>query len=43
MEMPGLHYDLNALFPKEMDFLEEEELCLKDNSYLLNLNFYFDF
>lgn len=37
MEMPGLHYDLNALFPKEMDFLEEEELCLKDYEYLKRL------
>jgi len=37
MNMPGLHYDLNALFPKEMDFLEEEELCLKDYEYLKRL------
>lgn len=37
MNMPGLHYDLNALFPKEMDFSEEEEICLKDYEYLKRL------
>ena len=37
MNMPGVHYDLNALFPKEIDFLEEEELCLKDYEYLKRL------
>jgi hypothetical protein len=37
MNMQGLHYDLNALFPKEMDFLEEEEICLKDYEYLKRL------
>lgn len=37
MNMPGLHYDLNTLFPKEIDFLEEEELCLKDYEYLKRL------
>lgn len=37
MNMQGLHYDLNALFPKEIDFLEEEEICLKDYEYLKRL------
>jgi len=37
MNIQGLHYDLNALFPKEMDFLEEEEICLKDYEYLKRL------
>ncbi|MGN0152895.1 MAG: hypothetical protein ACI4A3_00475 [Lachnospiraceae bacterium] len=37
MEMQGIHYNLDALFPKEPDFLEEEELCLKDYEYLKRL------
>lgn len=37
MDMQGLHYDLNALFPKEIDFLADEELCLKDYEYLKRL------
>ena len=37
MNMQGLHYDLNSLFPKEVDFLEEEEVCLKDYEYLKRL------
>ncbi|MCM1157944.1 MAG: hypothetical protein NC300_10780 [Bacteroidales bacterium] len=37
MEMRGLHYDLDSLFPNEPDFLEEEELCLKDYEYLKRL------
>lgn len=35
--MQGIHYDLDSLFPKEPDFLEEEELCLKDYEYLKRL------
>lgn len=34
MDEKGIHYDLDALFPSEPDFLEEEELCLKDYEYL---------
>lgn len=34
MDMQGIHYDLNSLFPSEPDFLEEEELCMKDYEYL---------
>lgn len=37
MNMQGLYYDLNSLFPKEMAFLEEEEICLKDYEYLKRL------
>ena len=37
MDMQGLHYDLNSLFPKEMDFAEDEEICLKDYEYLKRL------
>lgn len=37
MNMQGLHYDLNTLFPQEIDFSEEEELCLKDYEYLKRL------
>lgn len=37
MDMRGIHYDLDALFPSEPDFLEEEELCLKDYEYLRRL------
>ena len=37
MNIQGLHYDLNTLFPKEVDFLEEEEMCLKDYEYLKRL------
>ena len=34
MNMPGLNYDLNSLFPKEPDFYEDEELCLQDYEYM---------
>lgn len=34
MDEKGIHYDLDSLFPSEPDFLEEEELCLKDYEYL---------
>ncbi len=37
MNIQGLHYELNTLFPKEVDFLEEEALCLKDYEYLKRL------
>lgn len=37
MDMRGIHYDLDALFPSEPDFLEEEEFCLKDYEYLRRL------
>lgn len=37
MDLQGIHYDLNSLFPKEMDFLEEEEYCMKDYEYLKRL------
>ena len=37
MNMQGLHYDLNTLFPQEIDFSEEEELCLKDYEYFKSL------
>ena len=37
MEMQGFHYDLDALFPKEPDFFEDEELCQKDYEYLKRL------
>ena len=30
MNMQGLHYDLDSLFPESPDFLQEEEFCLKD-------------
>lgn len=37
MDVRGIHYDLDALFPAEPDFLEDEELCLKDYEYLKRL------
>ena len=37
MDMRGIHYDLDAMFPDEPDFLEEEEICLKDYEYLKRL------
>ena len=37
MNMPGLNYDLNSLFPKEPDFYEEEELCMQDYEYMKRL------
>lgn len=37
MKMQGIHYDLDSFFPSEPDFLEEEELCLKDYEYLKRL------
>ena len=37
MDMRGIHYDLDSMFPSEPDFLEEEELCLKDYEYLKRL------
>ncbi len=30
MNMQGLHYDLDSMFPENPDFLQEEEVCLKD-------------
>lgn len=30
MNMPGLHYDLDSLFPESPDFLQEEEVYEKD-------------
>ncbi len=33
MNMQGMHYDLNTLFPDKNDF-QEEELCLKDYEYM---------
>lgn len=36
MNVPGLRYDLDALFPKEADCMEEE-ICLKDYEYLKRL------
>lgn len=37
MNMQGLHYDLNSLFPQEVDFFAEEEICLKDYEYMKRL------
>ncbi len=37
MNMPGLNYDLDALFPKEPDFYEEEEQCMRDYDYMKRL------
>lgn len=37
MDMRGIHYDFDAMFPSEPDFLEEEEICLKDYEYLKHL------
>lgn len=37
MDVRGIHYDLDSMFPSEPDFLEEEELCLKDYEYLKRL------
>ncbi|MBR1865147.1 MAG: hypothetical protein IJ801_01425 [Lachnospiraceae bacterium] len=37
MEKQGIHYNLDAMFPSEPDFYEEEELCLKDYEYLKRL------
>lgn len=37
MNMPGLNYDLNSLFPKEPDFYAEEELCMQDYEYMKRL------
>lgn len=37
MNMPGLNYDLDSLFPKEPDFYEEEELCMRDYEYMKRL------
>lgn len=37
MYMQGLHYDLDSLFPERPDFLEEENVCLKDYEYLIHL------
>ena len=30
MNMLGLHYDLDSLFPESPDFLQEQEICEKD-------------
>ena len=35
--MQGIHYNLDSLFPEEPDFLEEEELCLRDYEYMKRL------
>ena len=37
MAVHGIHYDLDALFPKEPDFYQDEELCMKDYEYLKRL------
>lgn len=37
MNIPGLNYDLDSLFPKEPDFYEEEELCMRDYEYMKHL------
>lgn len=37
MNMPGLKYDLDAMFPKEPDFYKEEELCMRDYEYMKRL------
>lgn len=37
MNMPGLNYDLDSLFPKEPVFYEEEELCMRDYEYMKQL------
>lgn len=34
MNMQGIHYNFDSLFPSEPDFYEEEELCLKDYEYM---------
>ena len=37
MDMQGFHYNLDALFPSEPDFLENEELCQRDCEYMKRL------
>lgn len=37
MIMQGLHYDLDSLFPENPDFLQEEEICLRDYENLKRL------
>lgn len=37
MDMQGFHYNLDALFPSEPDFLEDEELCQRDCEYMKRL------
>lgn len=37
MNMQGLHYDLDSLFPENPDYLKEEEVCLKDYNYIKEL------
>ncbi len=37
MAVQGIHYDLDALFPKEPDFYQDEEICMKDYEYLKRL------
>ena len=37
MDMQGFHYNLDAMFPSEPDFLEDEELCQKDLEYFKRL------
>jgi hypothetical protein len=35
--MDGARYNLDLLFPKEPDFYQEEELCMKDYEYMKRL------
>ena len=37
MEIQGIHYNLDAMFPSEPDFYEDEEISLKDYEYLKRL------
>ncbi|HCJ08193.1 MAG: hypothetical protein PUC55_01485 [Lachnospiraceae bacterium] len=37
MDMQGFHYNLDSLFPREPDFLEEEEMCQRDCEYMKRL------
>lgn len=37
MIMQGLHYDLDSLFPENPDFLQEEDICRKDQEQLKRL------
>lgn len=37
MYMQGLHYNLDSYFPKNPDFLKEEEVCLEDYEQIKRL------
>ncbi len=37
MNMQGLHYNLDSMFPENPDYLQEEEFCLKDHENIKNL------